>query len=524
MKMNRRMLNVLGVFAFFFMLLLVFPGFADGGIINPYQNQVWELEKLQPEYQAAVPETEGGLAPNGWTAPVTLVQKTAPRLDGQGQWSVSFNSAQFGTPYETIVILAMKDYTNNYTTVWRKEYEGVPSLVTSCEIVSGGEYELSVYVKSSTSGTGYWYTNQRFTIRDDAAHTSLTEKIDQVVRECRASDNWQTALNLHNWLVTHVYYDLTYEYYGADLILRGYGVCDGYAKVYQMMCRRAGIPAYRVTNDTHAWNVLQLDGDWYFVDCTWDDPTDSDRPEEMAVPVSGMETWTYFCLNTELLALNHPRPWAFTNTTAKTCTALDDNYYVRRRDWDGIGNRRTNGSTYSGSIAAQIAANHGGDFIRAGNLGVLSVSNVRKWTLLAYAIGKEAMEIDGFGLVDLDVRLGIKMDEASKEYMVGFAYTVRGYAGEEYTGTLAIPAGITEIQAEAFSGVASSEVHIPGQCTKIGSNAFRGSKVKKIYIPESVTEIDDTAFSECSRVMIFCESDSAASEFATEHGILWQHR
>ena len=47
MKMNRRMLNVLGVFAFFFMLLLVFPGFADGGIINPYQSQVWELEKLQ---------------------------------------------------------------------------------------------------------------------------------------------------------------------------------------------------------------------------------------------------------------------------------------------------------------------------------------------------------------------------------------------------------------------------------------------------------------------------------------------
>ena len=517
MKMNRRMLNVLGVFTFFFMLLLVFPGFADGGIINPYQNQVWELEKLQPEYQAAVPETEGGLAPNGWTAPVTLVQKTAPALDRQGKWSVIFDSDQYGTPSETIVILSMKDYTNTYTTVWRKGYEGVPSLLTSCEIVSGGEYDLSVYVKSSTSGTGYWYTNQRFTIRDDAAHTSLTEKIDQVVRECRASGDWQTALNLHNWLVTHVYYDLTYEYYGADLILRGYGVCDGYAKAYLMLCRRAGIPVYRVTNDNHAWNVLQLDGDWYFVDCTWDDPSGT------AAPVSGRETWTYFCLNTELLALDHPGTWAFTNTTAKTCTALDDNYYVRRRDWDGIGNRRTDGSTYSGAIAAQIAANRGGNYIIIDKSSALSINNTRKWTLLAYAIGKEAMEIDGFGPVDLDVRFGIRYDDNRKEYRGFFLYTVHGYAEEEDAGTLMIPACVTEIQAEAFSGVASSVVYIPDQCTKIGPNAFRDSKVKQIYIPAGVTFIDETAFSGCDRMIIICQGGSAASRFAMQYGILWHY-
>ena len=139
---------------------------------------------------------------------------------------------------------------------------------------------------------------------------------------------------------------------------------------------------------------------------------------------------------------------------------------------------------------------------------------IRSWKLLAYAIGKEKMEISGFGPVNLDVWF--------KESDRCFIYAVRGYA-EEDTGTLTIPSGITEIKEDTFLSIASTTVKIPDKCTKIGPNAFRNSKLKRIYIPASVTEIDETAFSGCGRMMIICPGGSTASEYAMQHGILWHY-
>jgi hypothetical protein len=49
-------------------------------------------------------------------------------------------------------------------------------------------------------------------------------------------------------------------------------VCEGYAKSFQYLCREVGIPCVTVSSDDHMWNAVRLDGRWYYVDCTWDDP------------------------------------------------------------------------------------------------------------------------------------------------------------------------------------------------------------------------------------------------------------
>lgn len=53
--------------------------------------------------------------------------------------------------------------------------------------------------------------------------------------------------------------------------------CNGYAKAMQYLCDKAGIVSMVVTGETpegasHAWNVVDVDGKWYNLDCTWDDP------------------------------------------------------------------------------------------------------------------------------------------------------------------------------------------------------------------------------------------------------------
>lgn len=96
----------------------------------------------------------------------------------------------------------------------------------------------------------------------------------------------------HDWLILNCQYDpyvangkrdyttadgttytkdrLVYTSYGA--FVEGNSVCQGYALAFKTLMNRADIPCCYVNGTGHAWNMVQLDGAWYYVDVTWDDP------------------------------------------------------------------------------------------------------------------------------------------------------------------------------------------------------------------------------------------------------------
>ena len=83
-------------------------------------------------------------------------------------------------------------------------------------------------------------------------------------------------LYLHDYLVTHCEYDLTYVDHSAyGCIVNGSTVCQGYALAYKDLAKKAGIEAYYVSSGAinHAWNLVTINGKQYYVDCTWDDYT-----------------------------------------------------------------------------------------------------------------------------------------------------------------------------------------------------------------------------------------------------------
>ncbi len=87
----------------------------------------------------------------------------------------------------------------------------------------------------------------------------------------------QKTLYLHDYLVTHCQYDSTLKKFNAyNVLVERSAVCQGYALAYAYLCKRAGVEAYLVTSkeNDHAWDLVVLDGTYYFVDCTWDDPAD----------------------------------------------------------------------------------------------------------------------------------------------------------------------------------------------------------------------------------------------------------
>ncbi len=86
-------------------------------------------------------------------------------------------------------------------------------------------------------------------------------------------------------------------------------VCEGYARAFMVLCQQLGIPCVLVDGvskaslsdqpEAHMWNNVQVDGKWYAVDVTWNDPYDRKQPTEV---VSGFESedWLLLGANTEV--------------------------------------------------------------------------------------------------------------------------------------------------------------------------------------------------------------------------------
>lgn len=72
----------------------------------------------------------------------------------------------------------------------------------------------------------------------------------------------KTTDNIHMWSA-----------YGA--LVNGDPVCQGYALAYKYLLSLAGIDSIYLSSRAmnHAWNAVRIDGEWYHVDITWDDPT-----------------------------------------------------------------------------------------------------------------------------------------------------------------------------------------------------------------------------------------------------------
>ena len=85
-----------------------------------------------------------------------------------------------------------------------------------------------------------------------------------------------TAVNYPDSEEYNEYGDIVYpdDVYTVTGFLRdGYAVCTAYAKLYALLLNEAGVKAITVESDTilHEWVMVQIDGEWYHCDPTWDD-------------------------------------------------------------------------------------------------------------------------------------------------------------------------------------------------------------------------------------------------------------
>lgn len=110
----------------------------------------------------------------------------------------------------------------------------------------------------------------------------INQKINQAYRLVKPGmTQVEKAMILHDYLVKNTQYlekkgkDYRLSEWGA--LVKGKANCQGYTLAYGLLMQRAGIPVRYVssTQMQHIWNMIQIDGKWYHVDVTWDDPIDT---------------------------------------------------------------------------------------------------------------------------------------------------------------------------------------------------------------------------------------------------------
>lgn len=124
--------------------------------------------------------------------------------------------------------------------------------------------------------------------------SALSEQDAAILEVCRQAleemlrDGMTPAeqeLAVHDWIIDHAAYDESHTFpnrsHPYGLLVEGQAICMGYANTFQLFMDLLDIPCVTVigasggSREDHAWNLVQLDGDWYAVDTTWDDPLGS---------------------------------------------------------------------------------------------------------------------------------------------------------------------------------------------------------------------------------------------------------
>lgn len=175
----------------------------------------------------------------------------------------------------------------------------------------------------------YAYTPEE--VKDYQA--KMQPQIDSYL-ECLAGceSDYEKTEALYRKLIREVAYDMEAENNQniLSVFLGQKTVCQGYACATQYLLQEAGIPCAIITGTAqgqpHAWNLAQLDGDYYFIDVTWGNMDYKSIPGDMALDLSDSIHYGYLNITSQEMNRSH-KP--LVDFPICECNHTENNYYVK---------------------------------------------------------------------------------------------------------------------------------------------------------------------------------------------------
>ncbi len=190
------------------------------------------------------------------------------------------------------------------------------------------ESQYSTYTLSGFNGDiGYIKLNYTESTLEDVNSKIeiIKQKIQEYITGTENLSDYEKELYIHDKLAQSVTYsdleDLPRAYHTAEgPFLENIGVCDGFTKTLQILYDQLGIDSIIVLgvldDNPHAWNLVNIEDDWYHVDLT---------SSRSIVEETGIITHAYFNLSDERMK----KIATFDNPELlPKADSLDYNYYI----------------------------------------------------------------------------------------------------------------------------------------------------------------------------------------------------
>lgn len=192
---------------------------------------------------------------------------------------------------------------------------------------------------------GYIYTESEISEIQNAMEAGFQEVSSLIPAD--ASD-YEKVRIVYTYVIDNTQYQASDDDQSiAGVFWKKEAVCAGYAGAVQYLLERIGVPCIYVDGSTqgstegHAWNIVKLDGEYYYVDAT-----NGDQPDFLNGNAAQLEEhktiiYDYLCPFPEEYEKKHIRS---EELTVPDCTAKDMNFYVLNQgcfdgyDWENIYN------------------------------------------------------------------------------------------------------------------------------------------------------------------------------------------
>lgn len=184
-----------------------------------------------------------------------------------------------------------------------------------------GAYSYTYYDRN-----GYWdvtvtpvYVWDKATAMSNKAYVESTTA--SLIQQLQGRSDYAKVKGVYDYLIDRTAYNYSHMNTTIHELLRDRkAVCEGYARATQYLLTKLGVECIYVVgnsrNESHAWNIVNVDGLYYQLDTTWGDPLNDDG--------SQTKNYGYLLITDEECRREHTADWAI----YPTCTSTYHNYFA----------------------------------------------------------------------------------------------------------------------------------------------------------------------------------------------------